>query len=132
MLTVDDRGNHGAWLGENPCVERTVGTYLSTGRLPATDTVCPGVPLPGERRVYPVGTRLRAAAPKASASERPERLEQPGRPGLPGRPGPGSNRDTPAQEAVRERARERFERAWSRSSLGIAAAAGRLGPVSRG
>ncbi len=71
LLSVQDQGNHGVWLGDNPCVERTVGAYLTTGRMPAKDLVCPAVPLPSDARVYPVESPLPSAAaarPKASAA----------------------------------------------------------------
>ena len=71
LLSVQDQGNHGVWLGENGCVERTVGTYLTTGKMPARDTVCPGVPLPSDTRVYAVESPLpstAAAAPRPKAT----------------------------------------------------------------
>ncbi len=65
LLTVTGQGNHGAWLGENPCVERTVGLYLTTGRMPAADTTCAGLPLPGEEPLKPA-----RSAPRAQGAER--------------------------------------------------------------
>lgn len=53
MLVVDDAGAHGAYLGENSCVEQNVTAYLTTGALPA-GSVCAGLPLPDETVVYPV------------------------------------------------------------------------------
>lgn len=100
LLTVDDQGNHGVWLGDNPCVERTVGTYLTTGRLPAADLVCPGMPLPGEDRAYPVGARLTVPVPVPGAAQDLRVARSP-------------QADSPEQVKVRELARELFARAWS-------------------
>lgn len=56
LLSVDDQGNHGAVLaGGNPCVEKAAYGYLMNGTLIAKDSVCPGVALPGDSKVYPVG-----------------------------------------------------------------------------
>ena len=60
LVGVEDQGSHGAYLTENACVAKTVNTYLARGTLPATDTVCPGVPLPRDSRTYPVGGSLAA------------------------------------------------------------------------
>lgn len=70
LVTVDNQGNHGAYLGENPCVERAVTGFLTTGRLPSRDTVCAGVPLPGDAKTYAVGPASAATAtarPKADS-----------------------------------------------------------------
>ncbi len=63
LISVDDQGNHGAFLGENPCVEKAVNAYLTAGTLPPVDSVCAGMPLPNEKRVYPVGSVLKGVSP---------------------------------------------------------------------
>ncbi len=56
LLSVDDQGNHGAVLaGGNPCVEKVAYGYLQNGTQLSKDAVCPGVALPDDDRVYPVG-----------------------------------------------------------------------------
>ena len=60
LVGVEDQGSHGAYLTENACVATAVDTYLAKGRLPAKNTVCPGVALPRETRTYPVGGSLAA------------------------------------------------------------------------
>lgn len=102
LLTVDDQGNHGVWLGDNPCVERTVGAYLTTGRLPGADLLCPGMPLPGETRVFPVGAPLTASALDRHVPRAAQDL----------RSALAPRSDSPEQGRVRELARELFARAW--------------------
>lgn len=65
LLTVDNQGNHGSFLGENDCVEDAVNGFLVDGRLPQDGAVCPGVPLPGEEKVVEVGTRQPTTRPPA-------------------------------------------------------------------
>ncbi|MBO3207657.1 alpha/beta hydrolase, partial [Dermatophilus congolensis] len=54
MIGIEDEGSHGTYLQGNPCATPLINTYLTTGKLPATDIVCPGTPLPNENRLYPV------------------------------------------------------------------------------
>ncbi len=56
LLFVDNQGSHGAFPTANACVDRYVTAYLTRGILPARDVTCPGIPLPGEKTVYEVGT----------------------------------------------------------------------------
>ena len=80
LVSVQDQGNHGVWLGENPCVEKVVGTYLATGRLPARDLVCSGVALPADDRAYPVESPLPSSAggvPPAPARPAPKPAPSP-------------------------------------------------------
>lgn len=65
LLTVDNQGNHGSFLGGNDCVEDAVNGFLVEGRLPPAGAVCPGLPLPGEDRVVEVGTRQPTTRPPA-------------------------------------------------------------------
>ncbi|MFG3280898.1 alpha/beta hydrolase [Streptomyces sp. NPDC048111] len=46
LITVAD-GDHGQFQSGNACTDAYVENYLLTGALPAGDTDCPGVPLPG-------------------------------------------------------------------------------------
>ncbi len=79
LLTVDNAGGHGAFARRNACVEGAVTSYLLTGALPAVGTVCPGTPLPGDKRVFEVGLRapvhrIAAAAPIVPARSAAESL----------------------------------------------------------
>lgn len=56
LLFVDNQGSHGAYQTENTCVDKYVTAYLTKGTLPAEDVTCQGVPLPGEKQAYEVGT----------------------------------------------------------------------------
>ncbi|MFB7644127.1 alpha/beta hydrolase [Streptomyces sp. NPDC056084] len=46
LITVPD-GDHGQFQNGNACADAHVEDYLLDGALPAQDTGCPGVPLPG-------------------------------------------------------------------------------------
>lgn len=61
VVAVDDEGSHGVLFGDNTCAVRAGLTYLRTGRLPARNTVCAGVPLPDETTTRRVTTPLRLA-----------------------------------------------------------------------
>ncbi|MGW4064620.1 alpha/beta fold hydrolase [Amycolatopsis sp. NPDC004747] len=65
MISVADSPFHGQYaVSGNSCVDDLVnGFYLGSARPAAT--ICPGVPLPGEDRVYPV------AGPAGEPSQRP-------------------------------------------------------------
>lgn len=63
MLVVDNSGEHGAYLGENRCVESSVTRFFTTGVLPAEGARCAALPLPDETRVYEVGTRATSTGP---------------------------------------------------------------------
>lgn len=56
LLFVDNQGSHGAYLTKNQCVDKAVTAYLGRGTLPDHDVTCPGIPLPGEKKVYEVST----------------------------------------------------------------------------
>ena len=63
LVSVDDSPFHGQYaLAGNPCVDGLVNVFLTKNSRPAA-TTCPGVPLPGEDRVYPVAGPVRSAAP---------------------------------------------------------------------
>ncbi len=54
LVSVDDAAFHGQYaLGGNPCVDGMVNVFLLANSRPGSVT-CPGVPLPGEDRVFPV------------------------------------------------------------------------------
>ncbi|GAB3587207.1 alpha/beta hydrolase [Calidifontibacter terrae] len=56
LLSVDNQGNHGAVLGGgNLCVEKVAYEFLQQGKELPQDSVCPGIPLPRESAVHPVG-----------------------------------------------------------------------------
>jgi hypothetical protein len=59
LVSVDDSPFHGQYaLAGNPCVDGLVNVFLVKNSRPR-DTTCPGVPLPGEDRVYPVAGPVR-------------------------------------------------------------------------
>ncbi|ANW18975.1 alpha/beta hydrolase [Streptomyces clavuligerus] len=58
LLTVKNGEGHGVYLaGVSPCADRTITGYLTTGKLPAKDTVCtnpvPRISGPGHDRTAP-------------------------------------------------------------------------------
>ncbi|WP_290062878.1 alpha/beta fold hydrolase [Amycolatopsis solani] len=62
LVSVDDSPFHGQYaLAGNPCVDGLVNVFLVKNSRPRS-TTCPGVPLPGEDRVYPVAGPVRSAA----------------------------------------------------------------------
>lgn len=61
-VVVDDEGSHGVLLGGNACAVGRGTTYLTTGRLPTSDVVCRGRPLPGDTVLHPTGATLTPAA----------------------------------------------------------------------
>ncbi|MDE9364590.1 alpha/beta fold hydrolase [Luteipulveratus sp. YIM 133132] len=59
LLSVDNQGNHGALVGTtNGCVSTAGYDFLTQGKLIGQDSVCPAVPLTGEKAVYPVGSTI--------------------------------------------------------------------------
>ncbi|MCR6484966.1 alpha/beta hydrolase [Amycolatopsis sp. OK19-0408] len=61
LVSVDDSPFHGQYaLAGNPCVDGLVNVFLTKNSRPRA-TTCPGVPLPGEDRVYPVAGPVRGA-----------------------------------------------------------------------
>ncbi len=63
LLSVDDQGNHGAVLGGgNLCVEKVAYEFLQQGKELTQDSVCPGIPLPKDTAVHPVGIKPTGAA----------------------------------------------------------------------
>ncbi|MFC6704970.1 alpha/beta hydrolase [Flexivirga alba] len=68
LLTVNNQGNHGAVLGsKNTCVTDAAYGFLMNGALIKQDSVCQGVPLPGDDKVYPTGKQV--AGPKPSLGD---------------------------------------------------------------
>ncbi len=62
LVSVDDSPFHGQYaLAGNPCVDGLVNVFLVKNSRPRA-TTCPGVPLPGEDRVYPVAGPVRGVA----------------------------------------------------------------------
>ncbi|SFW70616.1 alpha/beta fold hydrolase [Amycolatopsis australiensis] len=81
MISVADSPFHGQYaVSGNSCVDELVTGYFLTGTRPAA-TICPGVPLPGEKAVYPVDgpagepTRKPEPAPRDAESPTRERLQ---------------------------------------------------------
>jgi len=67
MISVADSPFHGQYaVSGNSCVDDLVNGFYLGGARPAA-TICPGVPLPGENKVYPVpgpaGEPSQASAP---------------------------------------------------------------------
>lgn len=68
LLTVNNQGNHGAVLGsKNTCVTDAAYGFLMNGAQLKEDSVCQGVPLPGDSKVYPTGKQI--AGPKPSTAD---------------------------------------------------------------
>ncbi|MFI5592113.1 alpha/beta fold hydrolase [Amycolatopsis sp. NPDC051758] len=62
LVSVDDSPFHGQYaLAGNPCVDGLVNVFLTKNSRPGA-TTCPGVPLPGEDKVYPVAGPVRGGA----------------------------------------------------------------------
>ncbi|MEV5713904.1 alpha/beta hydrolase [Amycolatopsis mediterranei] len=69
LVSVDDSPFHGQYaLAGNPCVDGLVNVFLVKNSRPR-ETTCPGVPLPGEDRVYPVAGPARGAALSVQAGQ---------------------------------------------------------------
>jgi pimeloyl-ACP methyl ester carboxylesterase len=60
LVTVANEGDHGVYISGNPCVDAIADAFLTTGKAPAKDTTCQGVPIPP-----PSAPSLRAAASKS-------------------------------------------------------------------
>lgn len=72
LLTVNNQGNHGAVLGsKNTCVTDAAYGFLMNGAVPKQDSVCQGVPLPGDSKVYPVGAQVSGPKPGLDDSAKP-------------------------------------------------------------
>ncbi|RNI25426.1 alpha/beta hydrolase [Flexivirga caeni] len=72
LLTVNNQGFHGAVLGsKNTCVTNAVYGFLMNGKQLQHDSVCQGLPLPGDSKVYPVGTQVTGPAPNAGQPTSP-------------------------------------------------------------
>lgn len=70
-VLVNDSPFHGQYgLEDNPCVDGAVNVFLLKNSRPTT-TTCPGTPLPGETRVYPVDGPVDAAFPNARLATSP-------------------------------------------------------------
>ncbi|HWC23159.1 MAG TPA: alpha/beta hydrolase [Flexivirga sp.] len=71
LLTVNNQGNHGAVLGsKNTCVTDAAYGFLMNGALIKQDSVCQGVPLPGDDRVYPTGKQISGPKPSLDHSQK--------------------------------------------------------------
>ncbi|MDX6738186.1 alpha/beta hydrolase [Actinocorallia sp. A-T 12471] len=46
LVVVKNEGDHGVYLGDNPCVNRIVESYLLDGTYPKAGTSCKGQPIP--------------------------------------------------------------------------------------
>ncbi|WP_052596151.1 alpha/beta fold hydrolase [Luteipulveratus mongoliensis] len=80
FLSVDNQGNHGALVGTtNGCVSTAGYDFLTKGKLIAKDSVCPAVPLTGEKQVYEVGTKIagdKLPTADAYAKDKPSLAQQ--------------------------------------------------------
>lgn len=66
LLTVNNQGFHGAVLGsKNTCVTDAAYGFLMNGVQLQRDSVCQGLPLPGDSKVYPVGKQVSGPSPTA-------------------------------------------------------------------
>lgn len=64
LLTVNNQGFHGAVIGsKNTCVTDAAYGFLMNGKQLQHDSVCQGLPLPGDSKVYPVGKQVSGPAP---------------------------------------------------------------------
>jgi len=64
LLTVNNQGFHGAVIGsKNTCVTDAAYGFLMNGKQLQRDSVCQGLPLPGDSKVYPVGKQVAGPAP---------------------------------------------------------------------
>lgn len=54
LVVAKGQGGHGAFLSSvtNPCIDKTVITFLQKGSMPDKDLTCAGLPLPGDKKVY--------------------------------------------------------------------------------
>lgn len=72
LLTVNNQGEHGAVLGsKNKCVTDAAYGFLLNGALIKQDSVCQGIPMPGDSKVYPVGTQVSGPKPHLADSKKP-------------------------------------------------------------
>ncbi|RZQ62265.1 alpha/beta fold hydrolase [Amycolatopsis suaedae] len=53
LVAIQGSGTHGVFRGNNPCSDVIAYRYLQRGERPLAHVVCPGVPLPGDDKVYP-------------------------------------------------------------------------------
>ncbi len=81
MISVADSPFHGQYaVSGNSCVDDLVNGFYLGGTRPAA-TICPGVPLPGENKVYPVPgpagepSQATAPVPRDARSDVRERLQ---------------------------------------------------------
>ncbi|WP_265445154.1 alpha/beta fold hydrolase [Flexivirga meconopsidis] len=80
LLSVSDQGAHGAVLGsKNTCVTDAAYGFLTDGIALKQDSVCPGIPLPGDDKVYPVGPKVSGPRPDATQppTKKPEEKKSP-------------------------------------------------------
>jgi pimeloyl-ACP methyl ester carboxylesterase len=72
MVSVAESPFHGQYaLGGNPCVEGMVNLFLLDNSRPG-NSVCPGVPLPGETQVFPADGPVKT--PKGTSAMAPSPL----------------------------------------------------------
>jgi pimeloyl-ACP methyl ester carboxylesterase len=79
MVSVADSPFHGQYaVSGNSCVDNLVNAYFLGGARPA-DTLCPGVPLPGETEVFPAagpaGEPHETVSPRAAQPTARQRLQ---------------------------------------------------------
>jgi pimeloyl-ACP methyl ester carboxylesterase len=65
LVTVLNEGDHGQYINGNACVDAIGDAFLITGKAPASDTSCEGVPIPA-----PSGSPTIAAVGRLSPLER--------------------------------------------------------------
>jgi len=53
LVAIEGSGTHGVFRGNNPCSDVVAYRYLQRGERPANHIVCAGVPIPGDKKVYP-------------------------------------------------------------------------------
>ncbi|TCO47413.1 alpha/beta hydrolase [Actinocrispum wychmicini] len=68
LVSVDDSAFHGQYaIQGNPCVDGMVNVYLLRNSRPG-NSLCPGVPLPGETQVFPVAGPVKQPRAQAAAA----------------------------------------------------------------
>jgi pimeloyl-ACP methyl ester carboxylesterase len=68
LVSVDNAAFHGQYAFDgNPCVDGMVNVFLIHGSRPGNAT-CPGIPLPGDTRVFPVDGPVRSTQEHAAVT----------------------------------------------------------------
>ncbi len=68
MIIIENEYSHGLFPYDDDCADPQVGEYLTTGKLPARTSSCPGKPLLGETTPMTVKTNKAAATARALPS----------------------------------------------------------------